>query len=114
MVVFRGKDLVEHKTLAPRGGKCVCIGTGRQFGRRAFMGYSPRTNRMYASVDCKFDDTYFPFRVCDQRVRGLFDTEPNTEELSIFYDMPNAMIQQIIERIHRYAVQHRVPWKGVR
>jgi len=47
-------------------------------------------------------------------VRGLFDTEPNTEELSIFYDMPNAMIQQIIERIHRYAVQHRVPWKGVR
>jgi len=64
------------------------------------MGYSPRTNRVYAGVDCEFDDTYFPFRVCDQRVRRFFDTEPNTEEVSMFYDMPNATIEQIIERIN--------------
>jgi len=51
MVVFRGRDLVEPKKLAPRGERCVYIGTGRQFGRRASMGYSPRTNRVYASVE---------------------------------------------------------------
>jgi len=51
MVVFRGRDLVEHKKLAPRGERCVYIGTGRQFGRRAFMGYSPRINRVCASVE---------------------------------------------------------------
>jgi hypothetical protein len=110
MVVFRGKDLVEHRKLAPRGEKCVYIGTGRQFGRRAFMGYSPRTNRVYASVDCEFDDTYFPFRVCDQRVRGFFDTEPNTEELSMFYDMPNATIEQIIEKINSSDVPCNTAW----
>ena len=38
--------------------------------------------------------------MCDQRVRRFFDTEPNTEEVSMFYDMPNATIEQIIERIN--------------
>ncbi len=28
MVVHRGKDLVEHHKLAPRGGKCVYLGCG--------------------------------------------------------------------------------------
>jgi len=110
MMVFRGKDLVEHKKLALRGEKCVYIGTGRQFRRRAFMGYSPRTNRVHASVDCGFDDTYFLFRVCDQRVRGFFDTESNTEELSMFYDIPNATIEQIIERINSSDVPCNAAW----
>ena len=115
MVVFRSwwyfrKDLVEHKKFAPHGEKCVYIGTGRKFGRWAFMGYSLRTNRVYASVDCEFDDIYFPFRVCDQRVRGFFDTEPNTKEFSMFYDMPHATIEQIIERINSSDVPCNTAW----
>ena len=39
-VVFRGKDLLEHRKLAPWGEKSVYLGTGKQFGRRAFMYYS--------------------------------------------------------------------------
>ena len=74
------------------------------------MGYSPRTNRVYASVDCEFDDTYFLFRVCDQRVQGFFHTEPNTEVLSMFYDMPNATIEQIIQRINSSDVPCNTAW----
>ena len=37
--------------------------------------------------------------MCDQRVQGFFDTEPNTKELSMFYDMLNSTIEQTIERI---------------
>ena len=57
---------------------------------------------MYASVDCKFDNTYFPFRVCDQRVRGFFDTEPNTKELSMLYD--------ILDRINSSDVPCKPAW----
>ena len=63
------------------------IGTGLKFGRKAFI------------------DIYFPCRVCDQRVREYFDTEPNTEELKPFCDMPNATIEKISRestaQIHR-------------
>jgi len=101
MVVFRGKDFVVQKKLAPQEEKCVYIGTGHQVGRRAFIRYSPRINRVYASVDCKFDDTYFPFQVCDQRVRGLFDTEPNTEELSMFYVSSMTCLRQRSSKLFR-------------
>jgi len=37
MVVFRGKDLAEHRKLAPHGRKEVYLGKDKQFGRRAFM-----------------------------------------------------------------------------
>jgi len=60
MVVFRGKDLVEHRKMAPRGERGVYLGTGKQFGRRAFMCYSARLNRVFASVDCEVDVT-FPY-----------------------------------------------------
>ena len=49
MVMHRGKDLVEHRKLAPRGEKGVCVGIDTHFGRRAFICYSARANRVYAS-----------------------------------------------------------------
>ena len=101
---------MEHKKFAPHGEKCVYIGTGRKFGRRAFMGYSVITNRVYASVDCEFDDIYFPFRVCDQRVRGFLETKPDTEELSMFYDMPNSTIEQIIQSINSLDLPCNAGW----
>jgi len=86
------------------------IGTGLQFGRKAFIEYSLRTNRVYASVDYEFNESYFPCRVCDQRVREYFDTEPNTEELKPFYDMPNAKIEKISERINSSYVPCNTAW----
>ena len=58
MIVHRGRDLVEHSKLAPRGEKCCCfnciyLGVGTTHGRRAFIGYSARLNRVYATVDAK-------------------------------------------------------------
>jgi len=66
MVVYRGKDLVEHGKLAPLGEKGVYLGTGKQFGRRAFMCYSARLNRVFASVDCEFDATFFPYKLAGE------------------------------------------------
>jgi len=66
--------------------------------------------RVYASVDCKFDDTYFPFRVCDQSVQGFFDAEPTTEKLTMFYDVSNATIEQIIQRINSLDVPCNTAW----
>jgi len=110
MVVFRGKDLVEHGKLAPRGEKGVCVGIGTHFGRRVFICYSARTNRVYASVDCKFDTSLFPFQVADQRQREFYDQEPHTEELSMFNDMPNATIDDIIHRINSESIPCNTTW----
>ena len=71
MVAFRGKDLVEQGKLAPRGETGVCVGIRTHFGRRACISYSARTNQVYASVDCQFDTTLFPFQMADQRQRGF-------------------------------------------
>jgi len=108
MVVFCGKDLLEHGKLAPRGEKGVCVDIRTHFGRRAFICYSARAYRVYASVDCKFDTTLFqvPFRVADQRQRGFYDQEP----LSMFYDMPNATIDDIINRINSESIPCNTTW----
>ena len=100
MVVHCSKDLVEHEKLAPQGEKRVCVNIGTHFGRRAFICYSARANRVYARVDCKFDTTLFQFRVADQRQRRYYNQEHPTEELSMFYDMPNATIEDIISQIN--------------
>jgi hypothetical protein len=50
MIVHHGADLVEYGKLAPRGERCVYLGIGATHGRRAFVGYSPRLNRVYATV----------------------------------------------------------------
>jgi hypothetical protein len=70
MVIHRGACLVEHGKRAPRGENAVYIGTGMTFGRRDFLGYSSRTNRVYASTDCVFDEQFFPYRLMDQFIYG--------------------------------------------
>ena len=59
--VFRGKELVFHRKLAPWGLACVYVGTGMSFGRKYFLVYSPGEHKVYAMVDCQFDKTYFPY-----------------------------------------------------
>jgi len=110
MVVFRGKDLVEYCKLAPRGEKGVYLGTGKEFGRRAFMCCSAQLNRVFASVDCEFDATFFPYKLSDQRQRGYYDTEVRTEELSMFHDMPNATQQEFIKRLNSERVPSHATW----
>jgi len=39
-------------------------------GRRAFIVYSPCTSRVYATVDARFDETFFAFRTTNPRVYG--------------------------------------------
>ena len=86
VVVHWGRDLVEHTKLAPRGELCVYLG----IGSRAIIAYSPRTSRVYATIDARFDETYFPFRTTNQRVYGK-DYAPaiQLEQLSLYHDMPN-------------------------
>ena len=100
IVVHRGRDLVEHSKLAPRGEKCVYIGTGKAFGRRAYLAFSPRLNRVFATVDAQFDETYFPFRLVDQRVFGHHSKQPKLEQLSLFHDLPHPTIDQLVQRIN--------------
>ena len=110
MVIFHGKDLVEHRKLAPRGEKGVYLGTGKQFGQRAFMCYSARLNRIFASVDCEFDAAFFPYKLSDQRQRVYYDMEVRTEEVSMFHDMPNASQQDFIERLNSERVPSDATW----
>ena len=104
MVVHRGRDLVEHTKLAPRGEKCVYIGTGQTWGRRAYLAFSPRLNRVFATVDAQFDETYFPFRLVDQRAHGMHSRHAKLEQLSLFHDLPNPTIEQLVERINSASV----------
>ena len=110
MVVHRGKDLVQHRKLAPRGVKCVYVGTGMHFGRRAYLGFCADDNRVYASIDCQFDATFFPYRTHDQRVYGYYDQVPCTAELSNYYNLPNATIEQIREHINSMQVPSTTDW----
>eukprot|EP00961_Rhodomonas_salina_P158190 2129584-Rhodomonas_salina.2 len=65
--VFRGKQLAEHHKLTARGEAGVFIGLGTQHGRKAWLVYSPKQNRIYASRNVTFDETLFPLRDQDQR-----------------------------------------------
>ena len=100
MIVHRGRDLVEHSKLAPRGEKCVYIGTGQTFGRRAYLAFRPRLNRVFATVDAQFDECYFPFRLVDQRVYGQHSKRAKLEQLSLFHDLPHPTIEQLVTRIN--------------
>ena len=91
MIVHRGSDLIEHGKLAPRGERCVYLGIGNAHGRRSFVGYSPRLNRIYATVHAQFDETHFPMRVQNQRVLGR-DHKDNldTESLSLYHNLSSS------------------------
>jgi len=71
--LFRGRDLVEHHKLAPRGEQGVFIGLGMTHGYKSWVVYCPRLNRVYVSRNVTFDETLFPMRQIDQRVLGFYD-----------------------------------------
>ena len=110
MIVHQGKDLVEHRKLAPRGEKCLYLGTGNAYGRRCFIGYSPRLHRVYCTLHATFDETLFPMRTVDQRARGYADNEPLLETLSLYHDMPNATIEDLAARIQNQNVPCNTEW----
>ena len=78
-VIFQGRDLVEHHKLAPRGEAGVFIGLGMSHGRRCWLIWSPRLNRVFATRNATFDDTLFPLRLHDQRAFGYYDNQPVTQ-----------------------------------
>jgi len=89
----------------------VYLGVGTTHGRRAFIVYSPPTSRVYATVDARFDETYFPFRTTNQRVYGQ-DYIPSIqlEQLSLYHDMPNPTVASIVERLQSTAVPGNTAW----
>merc|ERR1719506_694705 len=51
-------------------------------------------------MDAQFDECYFPFRLVDQREHGHIAPQPKLDQLSLFHDLPNPTIEQLIERIN--------------
>ena len=87
------------------------LGVGTSHGRRAFIVNSPWTSRVYATVDARCDETYFPFRMSNQRVYGQ-DYTPSIqlEQLFLYHDMPNPTVASIVERIQSTAVPCNTIW----
>ena len=110
MVIHRGACLVEHGKLAPRGQNAVYIGTGMAFGRRVFLGYSSRLNRVYASTDCVFDEQLFPYRLVDQRVYGYNSNIPSLEQQILYNDMSDVTIVDLDQRLQMKTVPHNTTW----
>ena len=53
---------------------CIYLGTGVAFGRKCFLAYSPGINRVFATVECQFDETYYPYRPAGhRRYYGIHD-----------------------------------------
>jgi len=50
-VVHRGRDLVEHTKLAPRGVLGVYLSVGISHGRRAFIVNNPWTSQENVTID---------------------------------------------------------------
>jgi len=71
------------------------LGVGKSRGCRAIIAYSPRTSRVNATVDARFDETCFPFRTTNQRVYGQDYTPAlQLEQLSLYHDMPNFTVAE--------------------
>jgi len=109
-VVRRRRNLVDHTKLAPRRELGVYLGVGTSHGRRAFIVYSPRTSRVYATVDARFE-TYFPFRTSNQRVHGQnYTPSIQPEQLSLHHGMPNPRVASIVERLQSTALSCSTAW----
>jgi len=109
--VHRERDLVEHTKLAPRRELRVYLRIGKSHGRRAIIAYSPCTSRVYATIDARFDETYFPFRTTNQRVYGQDLTFAiQLRQLSLYHDMPNPTVAVIVERLQSIAVPCDMDW----
>eukprot|EP00961_Rhodomonas_salina_P170376 2296845-Rhodomonas_salina.1 len=65
-VVWQGADLVEHGKIAQRDESGVFVGLGLMHGRKSWLVYSARTNRVYSSTSATFDETLFPAKHVDQ------------------------------------------------
>ena len=76
--LFRGRDMVEHHKLAPRGASGVFVGLGSAHGRKAWLTWIPSLGKIYASRNVDFDETLFPMRSRDQRVFGHYDNQAVT------------------------------------
>jgi len=97
--------------LEPRGEVGVYLDVSTSHGRRALLVYSPRTSRVYATVDARFDETYFPFRTTNQRVYGQdYSRSIQLEQLSLYHDMPNPTVARIVERLQSTAVPCSTAW----
>ena len=58
--VFRPKEILTSKKLANRDISCVFVGIGTSFGRKCYLAYSKEHNKVYASSNVEFDETFFP------------------------------------------------------
>eukprot|EP00961_Rhodomonas_salina_P260775 3524054-Rhodomonas_salina.1 len=76
--LFRGKDIVEHHKLAPRGEQGVMIGLGMAHGQKCWLVYCPQLNRIFESRNVTFDETMFPLKDIDQQVYGFYDNQAIT------------------------------------
>eukprot|EP00961_Rhodomonas_salina_P267297 3611840-Rhodomonas_salina.1 len=54
------------------------IGLGMAHGRKCWLIYCPRLNRIFASSNVTFDETMFPLKETDQRVYGFYDNQAIT------------------------------------
>eukprot|EP00961_Rhodomonas_salina_P162778 2192759-Rhodomonas_salina.1 len=73
VTVFRGTDHVAHHKISPRGEPGVFVGLGTAENKEAWLVYVPSLNKIVASRDAQFDETFFPLRAEDQCVYGTFD-----------------------------------------
>ena len=66
---------------------------------------------MYATIDAQFDETYFPFRTTNQRVYGQDYTPAlQLEQLSLYHDVPNPTVADIVEKLQSTAVLCDTDW----
>jgi len=60
--VYISKQQSTGWKLSARGLPCVFLGLGNWQGRKAFLALDLSTRRVHATVNAKFDETYFPCR----------------------------------------------------
>jgi hypothetical protein len=77
------------------------------FGRRAFLGYSSRLNRVYVSTDCVFEEQLFPYRLVDHHIYGYHNNMSDLEQQILYHNMSNTTIEDIATHIQAKAVSHK-------
>jgi len=64
----------------------------------------PLETKCSKAVPLEITPTYFLFRLVDQRVHGMHSRHTKLEQLSLFHDLPNPTIEQLVERINSAVV----------
>ena len=97
--LFRGRDVVEHHKLSARGERGCFVGLGMSHGRRAWLIWVPRLQRVFASRNVQFDDTLFPMKVHDQRVYGIYDNKAITQMRAEAYkgELTNKPFEEVMQ-----------------